>query len=227
MDGLEEQRDLSLQEKNFRAALKTHQLSLLEAKRIYWKNRAKVKWAKLGGENTNFFHTVATQNYRGNFIASLKDEDDRVIEDHEAKAAVLWHSYKNRVGQSDTPEMLFNLDELITPNTEADFGSLEVPFSTKEIDAIVMNMPADKSPGPDGFNGFFLKRCWNTMKNLFYKLCNQFHEGEMNLESINTVFITLIPKKQNPVYVNDFRPISLDSLHRNFSQNYWQTGYRK
>ena len=38
----------------------------------------------------------------------------------------------------------------------------------------------------------------------------------MNLESTNTVFITLIPKKQNPVYVNDFRPISLVSLAQKF-----------
>ena len=35
IDGLEEQRNLSLQEKNFREALRSHQLKLLEAKRIY------------------------------------------------------------------------------------------------------------------------------------------------------------------------------------------------
>ena len=85
LDGLEEQRNLSIQENNFRNALKKHQLKLLEAKRIYWKSRAKIKWAQLGNENTKFFDTVATQNFRGNFIATLKTNDDRLITDHGAK----------------------------------------------------------------------------------------------------------------------------------------------
>jgi hypothetical protein len=55
IDGLEDQRVLSTQEKNFRKALKAHLLKLLEAKRLYWRSRAKIRWAKLGGENTKFF----------------------------------------------------------------------------------------------------------------------------------------------------------------------------
>jgi hypothetical protein len=54
--------------------------------------------------------------------------------------------------------MLFNLSEIVHQNYEIDFSSLEAPFSTAEIDGIVKNMPSDKSPGPDGFNGVFLKR---------------------------------------------------------------------
>jgi hypothetical protein len=61
----------------------------LEAKRIYWRSRAKIRWAKLGGENTKFFHVVATKSFRGNYIASLRTEDDRIVLDHDAKAAVI------------------------------------------------------------------------------------------------------------------------------------------
>ena len=89
-------------------------------------------------------------------------------------------------------------------------------FTNEEMDNIVKEMPPDKSPGPDGFNGTFLKKCWGTVKDLFYKLCASFYEGNMNLESINTAFITLIPKKQNLEYANDFRPISLVSLALKF-----------
>ena len=71
IDGLEEQRSLSLQEKNFRTALKKHLTHILEAKRLYWRSRAKIKWAQLGGENTKNFHTMATKSYRCNFIATL------------------------------------------------------------------------------------------------------------------------------------------------------------
>ena len=53
--------------------------------------------------------------------------------------------------------MLFDLEELIPTNYFVDFDSLEVPFSKEEIEYIVKEMPADKSPVPDGFNGTFLK----------------------------------------------------------------------
>ena len=86
------------------------------------------------------------------------------------------------------------------------------PLPSLEMDNIVKDMPPDKSPGPDGFNGTFLKKCWSIVKGLFYKLCANLYEGYLNPESINTAFITLIPKKQSPEYVNDFRPISLVSL---------------
>ena len=39
-----------------------------------------------------------------------------------------------------------------------------------------------------------------------------FFEGNCDIHSINTAFITLIPKITNPENMNDFRPISLVSL---------------
>jgi hypothetical protein len=42
LDGLEQQRALSVIERNFRASLKTHLISLLEAKMVYWRQRATI-----------------------------------------------------------------------------------------------------------------------------------------------------------------------------------------
>jgi hypothetical protein len=70
-------------------------------------------------------------------------------------------------------------------------------------------MPSDKSPGPDGFSGHFLKVCWPIIKYDFYRLCDEFWAGTVNLQSINDSFITLIPKILSPEGPNDFRPISL------------------
>ena len=71
---------------------------------------------------------------------------------------------------------------------------LTLPFTHDEIDKVIREMPADKAPGPDGFTGLFLKRCWPIIKDDFYNLCHQFHNGDLSLESINDGFITLIPK---------------------------------
>ena len=70
-------------------------------------------------------------------------------------------------------------------------------------------MPGDRAPGPDGFSGLFLKACWPIIKNDFYTLCDQFHAGTLNLQSINDGLITLIPKNVSPSTVNDYRPITL------------------
>jgi hypothetical protein len=53
--------------------------------------------------------------------------------------------------------MLFNLADLIQPTPGLE--DLSSPFTKQEIDAVVQNMPLDKAPGPDGFNGQFLKSC--------------------------------------------------------------------
>ena len=70
-------------------------------------------------------------------------------------------------------------------------------------------MLVDKAPGPDGFNGMFFKKCWNIIKEDVYQLCNDFFSRQVDPQAINTSFIALIPKNNNPITPNDFRPISL------------------
>lgn len=106
--------------------------------------------------------------------------------------------------------MLFDLSQLVHPVD--DLESLVAPFQTEEIDQIVRRMPSDKAPGPDGFNGLFLKKCWQFIKDDFYGLCLAFYQGQIYLECINSSYITLVPKKDSPETVSDFRPISLMNI---------------
>lgn len=110
------------------------------------------------------------------------------------------------MGSTSSPIMHF-LSHLVQPADDLEF--LVAPFLTHEIDLIVRRMPLDKAPGPDGFNGLFLKKWWQFIKGDFYSLCMDFYQGQANLESINSSFITLVPKKDCPETVSDFRPISL------------------
>ena len=81
---------------------------------------------------------------------------------------------------------------------------------------MIKELPIDKAPGPDGFNGLFMKSCWHIISSDFIKLVKEFHAGIAQLENLNDAFITLIPKKQTPVTVGDFRPISLTSVGLKF-----------
>lgn len=57
--------------------------------------------------------------------------------------------------------------------------------------------------------GFFVKKCWNIVKGDFYILFKDFYNSNIDLRSINTTLIALIPKKDNPETTDDFRPICL------------------
>jgi hypothetical protein len=210
LDIFEELRPLSTEEGNLRDMLKSHVLTLLQNQRVYWKQRGKIKWVKLGSENTKFFHTKATINYRHNFIGMITNDDLEEITDHDGKASILWKAFKERMGKSENSQMLFNLESLYGHlNNEDMMQSLEIPFSDQEIEEVIKNLPNDKSPGPDGFNNEFIKSCWPIIGQDVKDLIMDFYDEKISLESINSSLITLIPKCQNPTNANDFRPISL------------------
>jgi hypothetical protein len=207
LDDLEDKRPLFCTEFNFRKVVKLHLEELLLAECKYWRKRCTIRWIKMGEDNTKFFHAMATERYRNNCISSLRGDDGTETSDHQEMAGMLWASYKRRMGTSEGIQMQFNLQTLLTKVDGLD--ALSKPFEEKEMDDIIKCMPADRSPGPDGFNGRFLKKCWSVIKKDFYQLANDFYEEKISLESINGSLITLIPKKQSPEEVNDYRPISL------------------
>ena len=47
------------------------------------------------------------------------------------------------------------------------------------------------------------------IKQDFYNHCSAFYSGRMCLQSINGSHITLVPKIDGPIRINEFRPISL------------------
>ena len=96
------------------------------------------------------------------------DDHDNIIADHDCKAALLYAALKNRMGVSNQPQMQFDLDTLIHQNI--DLSALVQPFTREEIDLLIKRIPIDKAPGPDEFNGMFVKKCWRIIKEDFYKL---------------------------------------------------------
>jgi hypothetical protein len=83
LDGLEEQRPLSLLERNFRHPLKLQLLNLLDVKKMYWKQRSMVRSVKFVDENTKLFHAIATQKYRRNYVSHLYLSGGSSTIDHE------------------------------------------------------------------------------------------------------------------------------------------------
>jgi hypothetical protein len=137
-------------------------------------------------------------------VSTLAEANGNPVTNHSEKVEINLQAYKGRLGQTETTTPLPNLQQLIHVNEDLSF--LEAPFTHKEIDDVVKDFPNNKSPGRDGFNAELLTKCWHIIKHDFYDLCERFH---LCLQSINSCFITLVPKTADASSVNDFRPISL------------------
>jgi hypothetical protein len=124
--------------------------TFLRYKNIYWRKRFTKNKAKFGDECTKFFHSMATISYRKNTISCLKDAAGNLVFDHEGKAALLYQAFKNRMGVTSHPRMLFDLPSLLLVRVNLD--NLVEPFLKEEIDRVIKFMPTDKALGPDGFN---------------------------------------------------------------------------
>lgn len=193
LDGLEEQRPLSTLEAVLRGLVKDHIAKLLEAKRLYWKQRNTVRWVKLGDENTSFFQAMASIYHRKNKIASLSIPGDILVTNHEHKVGILWEAFKNRLGVTEFQGIAYDLTRLLE---RVQLDHLADDFNVEEIKAVISDMPLNHAPGSDGFNSKFIKKMLAYRQAYFLRLFNDFFSNFIDLTSINSSLITLIPNSQ-------------------------------
>ncbi|KAK6160424.1 hypothetical protein DH2020_003805 [Rehmannia glutinosa] len=86
------------------------------------------------------------------------------------------------------------------------------PFKEEEIKRALFSMHPDKSPGPDGLNPAFFQNFWDLSGNNFTNACLYFLRNCSFPEGFNDTIIIQIPKKDNPEFIIDMRPIGLCNI---------------
>ncbi|GKV27064.1 hypothetical protein SLEP1_g36275 [Rubroshorea leprosula] len=94
----------------------------------------------------------------------------------------------------------------LSPNSAA---MLVDNFTEEEVKKVVWDCGVTKAPGLDGFNFRFIREMWEVLKEDIMGIIQEFHENGKLVRGLNESFIVLIPKKENPLELEDFRPISL------------------
>ncbi|KAK1609018.1 hypothetical protein QYE76_032691 [Lolium multiflorum] len=206
---LEEGRLLTHPEKLLRSlTMDALHLSIKENS-LYWRTRAKVRYALEGDENTKFFHASATCRLRRNSIPLLS-VDGTETSDHPRKAAILHSYYSNLLGTVTPTAWDFDVSSLY-PHTCALPGGITAPFTPDEIKTAFTTMNKNSSPGPDGFGPSFYSAFWATISKDVLEVFSSFFDGSIDLTRINRAFLVLLPKIDAAVHPSQFRPISLQN----------------
>ncbi|GKD01436.1 RNA-directed DNA polymerase, eukaryota [Tanacetum coccineum] len=179
--------------------------------------KAKIKWAVEGDENSKYYHSVLNKKrnqlaIRGVLYDGVWEERPNVV-----KNEFLNH-FRNRFDRPNSIRPILDMD---FPNrlSMAQKEDLEAVVSSQEVKKAVWDCGTDKSPRPDGFTFCFYKRFWDLIESDVVAAVKSFFESGTFYKGYNSSFITLIPKILDAKLVKDFRPICLiGSLYKIISK---------
>nr|GEV50033.1 putative RNA-directed DNA polymerase, eukaryota, reverse transcriptase zinc-binding domain protein [Tanacetum cinerariifolium] len=169
--------------------------------------KAKVKWALEGDENSNFFHGIINKRraqlaIRGIFYSGVWHTDPTLVKQS------FFNHFANRFKQPTSSRLKLNI--LFTNRlTPAQIVDLDRNITCDEIKAAVWDCGENKSPGPDGFTFEFFKHFWDLISSDLCAAVTCFFDNGSFPRGCNSSFIALIPKVSDAKFVTDFRLISL------------------
>ena len=76
---------------------------------------------------------------------------------------------------------------------QEEIEDLNKPITSMELETVIRNLPANKSPGPNGFTAEFYQKFREELTPIVLKLIQKIAEGKLP-NSFYEVTITLIPK---------------------------------
>ena len=96
---------------------------------------------------------------------------------------------------------------------QKEIENLNRPITNTEIETVIRNLPANKSPGPGGFTGEFYQKLREELTPILLKLFQKIAEEGKLPNSFYEATITLIPKPEKDATKREnCRPISLMNI---------------
>ena len=125
---------------------------------LYWEQRARVNWLRMGDRNTAFFHKSVTHRKRKNMIKGLENEAGELIND-EHEITVLATKYFKDLFSSKPVKSHDRLFEPFLPCITNEHNSILMQeFKEEEVVRAIQSIAPLKASGRDGFPAIFYQK---------------------------------------------------------------------
>lgn len=189
-------------------------MNLCKEEEAFYKQRSRVQWLTLGDHNTKFFHRSLLHRNARNTISSLQDDVGRIHTGQQVIGEMAVGYFKNILHAPINAAERDNASERDSQSfypraiSEEARAVMSMPIMDKEIKDALFSIPDDKAPGPDGYTSLFFKSAWSIVGKDFTAAVHHFFLRKHLPRCVNATRIALVPKKENPNHLDDFRPIS-------------------
>lgn len=180
---------------------------------VYWEQRARANWLRLGDKNTSFFHRLASmRKKKRNSIVELKCDDGRTICSDDEIGEEASNFFQNLFTSNTFGDSTYIVSGIHSIITNEDNESILAQFTEEEIFATLKSMAPTKASGFDGYLAIFFQKVWKTVRSDVVQFCLDALNTGNSISSANVIEIVLISKTQNPNLLVNFRSISLCSV---------------
>ncbi|VFR03226.1 unnamed protein product [Cuscuta campestris] len=184
----------------------------LKKEESFWAQKANLKWISQGDASTAFFHSFVRGRRHRLFISSLKDGNGKIFNTTEGISNLVVEHFTSVFSTNHEGEMGEILAHIPTCVSHQDNSLIMAIPEEEEIKKTIWFLNANSTAGPDGFNGFFFRDSWDTIKTDVCKAVQEFFLGIPLPKAFGSTLLTLIPKKEGSITLDQFRPISLSTF---------------
>jgi hypothetical protein len=149
--------------------------------------------------STNYisFHGSTINRRQQNLITSIKSTQGNQVTEHAEIEQELIRYFSNLLTEPKKyrgeaiSKITINIPKLVSPYQN---DALLRPTTLEEVGKVVMEMPKEKSPGPNCFIADFFQTCWPIIKYDVLELVEYSQIFSKVLPTLNATFLALIPK---------------------------------
>ena len=144
-------------------------------------------------------------------LTNVETDNGSLITDQELIKNEVYRFYKNLYSKNNVNDVNFdNIRDNAQVLSDGERAKLEADLTIDEIEFAINSLSNDKSPGPDGFTGEFLKFFCKDISTFILRSASAGYNKGMLSSSLRQGNIVLIPKENKPKrFIRNLRPISL------------------
>lgn len=183
--------------------------SVQHEEELFWKQKANAEWIKFGDRNTAYFHAKCKIKKNRTRIGRLQLPDGTWCSNDDLLRAHVVDFYRKLYSEDTANPPIYPIRGRFAMLSAEEVTSLMSEVTEQEIREALFAMQPLKAPGHDGLCAAFFQSNWEVVKTSLVRFASECMSGKPFDPEVCRALISLIPKKEAPMCIADFRTISL------------------